>query len=89
MYPSPKYDTDYAIMNGMASCADEVIHNISTAMMNKGMWANTLLIYTSVSRLYHWDQVLDFVRVDASPAESHHNDGDRFVCLAGHCFDGV
>jgi arylsulfatase A-like enzyme len=46
-YPSPKYDVDYAIMNGMASMADEVLTNVTTALQHKGMWADTLLVYSS------------------------------------------
>lgn len=47
LYPSPPYDSDYAIMNGMASCADSVLENVSNAMKANGMWDNTLLIYTA------------------------------------------
>ena len=47
LYPQPKYDTDYAIMNGMASAADQVLGNTTRALKDRGMWENTLLIYTS------------------------------------------
>eukprot|EP00041_Stephanoeca_diplocostata_P024115 m.603621 g.603621 ORF g.603621 m.603621 type:complete len:351 (-) comp22455_c2_seq8:2081-3133(-) len=47
MYPSPKYDNDYAIMNGMATAADQVLGNTTSALEMKGLWANTLFIYTS------------------------------------------
>ena len=47
LYPQPKYDMDYAIMNGMASMADAVLGNITVALQKKGMWENTLLVYTS------------------------------------------
>ena len=47
LYPSPKYSSDYAIMNGMASAADEVLGNTTQALKDRGMWENTLLIYTS------------------------------------------
>ena len=47
MYPSPQYDSDYAIMNGMASMADQILTNVTGALQQKGMWATTLLIHTS------------------------------------------
>lgn len=47
MYPSPTYFTDYSIMNGMASAADEVLGNLTAALKRRSMWADTLLVYTS------------------------------------------
>jgi arylsulfatase A-like enzyme len=47
LYPSPKYSPDYAIMNGMASIADEAFGNVTAALKAKGMWENTLIAYTS------------------------------------------
>ena len=46
LYPAKTYSDDYAIMNGMASAADEALANVSSALRAKGMWANTLLIHT-------------------------------------------
>lgn len=43
-YPQPTYDQDYAILNGMASMADEVLGNMSAALQAKGMWDDTLLV---------------------------------------------
>ena len=47
MYPSADYTSDYAIENGMASIADEVLHNVTSALKAAKMWTNTLLVYTS------------------------------------------
>ena len=47
LYGADKFSNDYAIMNGMASAADEVLGNVSSAMQARGMWANTLIVYTS------------------------------------------
>ena len=47
LYPAPTYSTDYAVMNGMAAAADEILANVTTVLRGKGMWSNTLLIYTS------------------------------------------
>eukprot|EP00039_Didymoeca_costata_P026999 m.17182 g.17182 ORF g.17182 m.17182 type:complete len:590 (+) comp5927_c0_seq2:58-1827(+) len=47
MYNSNVYSDDYAIMNGMATIADEVLGNVTSVFKARGMWENTLLIYTS------------------------------------------
>ena len=47
LYNDPKYSDDYQIMQGMASASDEVLGNTTAALKAKGMWNNTLLIYTS------------------------------------------
>ena len=41
------HSDDYAIMNGMASAADELLGNATAALKAKGMWNNTLIIATS------------------------------------------
>ena len=46
IYPSPKYNTDYAIENGMASLADEVLLNVTNALKDAKLWNNTLFVYT-------------------------------------------
>jgi len=47
LFPSPQYSPDYAIQNGMGNIADEVLGNVTSLLQAKGMWDNTLLIYTS------------------------------------------
>lgn len=47
MYDAGKYSDDYRIMNGMASASDEVLANTTALLKAKGMWENTLLVYTS------------------------------------------
>ena len=42
-----KYSDDYAIMNGMATAADESLGNVSAALKGRGMWRDTLLVYTA------------------------------------------
>jgi len=34
-------------MNGMGAIADEVFGNTSAALLQRGMWNNTLIIFTS------------------------------------------
>jgi len=49
-YYSDQYSTyfkDYAIMNGMATVSDEVLGNITSALKDRNMWNNTLLIHVS------------------------------------------
>jgi len=47
LYPKPTYSEDFAIMNGMATVADEVLGNMTAEMRARGLWASTLLIHTS------------------------------------------
>lgn len=43
----PKHFKDFQIMNGMASISDEVLGNLTSALKERGMWTNTLIILTS------------------------------------------
>lgn len=47
IYPSPQYSSDYAVYNGMGYAADHVLRNTTLALKNKGLWDNTLLLYSS------------------------------------------
>ena len=47
LYDEPKYSDDYRIMQGMASASDSVLGNTTAALKAKGMWNDTILIYTS------------------------------------------
>jgi arylsulfatase I/J len=47
LYPAPHYTSDYAIENGMASLADEVLRNVTNGLKSAGMWPNTFFVYTS------------------------------------------
>ena len=47
LYDPSTYSDDYAIMNGMAAAADEVLGNVTAALQVKRMWNTTLLVYTS------------------------------------------
>eukprot|EP01063_Lacrimia_lanifica_P008670 TRINITY_DN1571_c0_g1_i2.p1 TRINITY_DN1571_c0_g1~~TRINITY_DN1571_c0_g1_i2.p1 ORF type:complete len:1106 (+),score=165.84 TRINITY_DN1571_c0_g1_i2:560-3877(+) len=47
MYPSPRYDADYAIMNGMATVSDSLLGNITDALKAKEMWGHTLVVHLS------------------------------------------
>ena len=42
-----RYSDDYAIMNGMATAADEALGNVTAALMARKMWQSTLFVYTA------------------------------------------
>eukprot|EP00037_Helgoeca_nana_P013660 m.125968 g.125968 ORF g.125968 m.125968 type:complete len:523 (+) comp22161_c0_seq1:3-1571(+) len=48
LYPaSASYTTAYANYNGMISAIDDVVKNVTDALKTKGLWENTLFVFTS------------------------------------------
>ena len=46
-YRYSNYTAGFAVYNGMASALDSLVANLTTTLQAKGMWADTLLVFSS------------------------------------------